>query len=106
MTLDWYNCALCNLNETVQHPFLHWPFARACWELLHLDVPLDSSFPEIVTFFKVNLQTEFFMIGVILMCWVIWTARNDLIFRGIQPNLQICRALFLKEVLLLSTRVS
>lgn len=100
MTLDCYNCVLCNLNEeeTVQHLFPHCPFAWACWGLLQLDVPLDSSFPEIVTFFKVNLQTEFFMIAVILMCWVIWTASN-LIFGRIQPNVQICRALFLKEVL-------
>jgi len=32
-----------------------------------------------------------------LMCWSIWTSRNDFIFRGIQPTLQHCPWTFKRE---------
>jgi hypothetical protein len=44
------------------------------------------------------------MVAVILMCWTIWMARNDLIFNGNQISLQYCRGFFFKEILLVSLR--
>jgi hypothetical protein len=34
---------------------------------------------------------------IIIMSWSIWMARNDLIFKGQQPNLQSVKPCFLKE---------
>jgi hypothetical protein len=51
------------------------------------------------------LHSQFFMTVVIPMSWTIWTARNDLIFKGIPPNLGRSRSLFCKELMLLKHRV-
>jgi hypothetical protein len=45
------------------------------------------------------------MLAVILMCWTIWTSRNDLIFKGIPPEIGTARGFFLNEILLLVHRV-
>ena len=36
--------------------------------------------------FNQQLNMPFFMEIIIIMCWSIWKARNDLIFQGIQPS--------------------
>lgn len=38
--------------------------------------------------------------------WTVWTARNDLIFQGIQPSMVECRNSFRKELRLLIHQVS
>lgn len=108
MHLESYSCVLClqNTEETCQHLFLHCPFAIQCWQLIHVDIPLSIDFPEIADTFKNQLHSQFFMAAVILMCRAIWTVRNDLIFKGIQPSLSIARSLFQKEILLLMHRVN
>jgi len=63
------------------------------------------TFPQIVDHIKTKLQFQFFMLAVILVCWTIWTARNDLIFKGIPPDVGTSRGFFLKEILLLVHRV-
>ena len=107
MVLDSYNCVLCNENveETVEHLFLHCNFATQCWNFLNLDIPSNSDFPDIVVHFKSTLQSQFFMMVVILMCWTIWLARNDLIFKGIPANLGTSKSFLCKEFLLLMHRV-
>jgi len=57
-----------------------------CWSLIGVTIPLDGIFPDIVAQIKDQLNSQFFMDAIILTCWVIWSARNDLIFRGIQRN--------------------
>jgi hypothetical protein len=74
---------LCqNTEETCQHLFLHCPFAKQCWRIIHIDIPMNEDFPEVTDYLKDRLQSQFFMAAVILVCWAIWTVRNDLIFRG------------------------
>jgi hypothetical protein len=41
---------------------------------------------------------------VVIMCYTIWGARNNLIFRGIGPNLQDSKDAFNKEMALTSLR--
>jgi hypothetical protein len=41
---------------------------------------------------------------IILMSWSMWTARNNLIFQGIQPNLQSVQERFKKEFALVVLR--
>ena len=42
--------ALCNslAEETVEHLFLNCPFAAHCWNMIQVDIPLQSSFPDII----------------------------------------------------------
>jgi hypothetical protein len=47
----------------------------------------NADFPDIIKEMKDNLQTQFFMPAIILLCWAIWSARNNVIFRGVQPSL-------------------
>lgn len=73
MHLETYNCELCQLatEETLHHLFLECPFARSCWGILNLDIQPQSSFPEVILYFRDQLNSEFFLNAVILMCWTI-----------------------------------
>lgn len=107
MHLESYNCVLCLLNteETCQHLFLLCPFAKQCWRIINIDIPINEDFPDITDYFKDRLQSQFFLAAVILVCWAIWSARNSLIFEGIQPTIGNARLLLQKEMLLLLHRV-
>lgn len=45
------------------------------------------------------------MIAIILMCWTIWIAINEIIFKNHQMGIQECRSFFFKEVKLVSLLV-
>ena len=96
MHLESYNCVLYlqNTEETCQHLFLQCPFAKQCRRIIHIGIPLNEDFHEIVDYLRDRLQSQFFMAAVILICWAIWSARNDLIFKGIQPTIGNARNLF------------
>jgi hypothetical protein len=96
--LPSFNCVLCNLQteETLEHLFLRCPFTVDCWHLLQLFVPQGDPF-DILSSFKDQLHVVFFMDPIILMCWSIWMARNDSIFRGQQPVVQEAKTRFKSE---------
>jgi hypothetical protein len=73
MVIENYNCVLCNysVEETLEHLFLHCDFNKQCWNLLGIDIPTNSNFPDIVSILKARLQSEFFMVTIILMSWSI-----------------------------------
>jgi hypothetical protein len=77
-----YDCVLCQmqLEETLEHLFLHCLFAISCWNFLHLHIVEGGPF-EILQSLQVQLNKAFFMDIIILMIWCIWMARNDLIFK-------------------------
>jgi len=52
-----------------------------------------------------QVNQNFFMMMVILMCWAIWTVRNDQIFKGIPPDVTRARAVFASELKILALRV-
>jgi hypothetical protein len=81
--LPSYDCVLCQLQleETLEHLFLHCPFAFSYWNLLHLHIAQGGPF-EILHSFRVQLNKAFFMDIIILMSWCIWMSRNDLIFKA------------------------
>jgi len=54
---------------------------------------------------KDQMQSQFFMVTVILKSWTIWRARNELIFNNNQVGIQECKNSFLKEAKLVSLRV-
>jgi hypothetical protein len=44
------------------------------------------------------------MMVSLLMCWAIWIVRNDFIFKEVQPNINLAKAVFKKEMKILSLR--
>jgi hypothetical protein len=89
MALPSFACAVCNTGneETLQHPFFQCPLALACWNLLLVQPANSNSIFDIMESLKTQLNTSIFMSIVILLCWTIWTTRNDLIFQ--EFNLQL-----------------
>ena len=82
MSLPSYDCAICNngIEETLQHLFFQCPLALACWNLLQVTQVDSYSFFGTIENIKSQLSSSIFMSLSILLCWTIWTARNDLIF--------------------------
>jgi hypothetical protein len=58
---------------------------------------------QIIQSFKSHLNVAFFMDVLIIMSWTIWMARNDLIFKGINPTLHAAQERF-KEFALVILR--
>ena len=96
MFLEDYNCVHCvasPVEETVTHLFLSCPFAQICWASLGL-LPSQTDDPFVViAMYRAQLHCPFALEILITMCWSIWSVRNDLVFRGIQPSLQRCKAI-------------
>jgi hypothetical protein len=107
MELNSYNCALCNAltEESSYHPFVDCSFARMCWDIIGVEITDGNHFPELTSMLRSQLNSRFFMETIILLCWTIWTARNDLIFRGLRRNREDCKELLFKELNLLQHRL-
>jgi hypothetical protein len=73
------------VEESAFHLFLDCSVARMCWDILNVDIPLNDDFLDLAVELKAQLNTQFFMEAIILLCWIIWTARNELILRK-QPE--------------------
>lgn len=107
MKLSDYNCVLCtaSVEESLSPLFLECPFANQCWAWKNLQIDQQLDPFQILQSFKNQLQVPFFMEIIIVMCWTIWKARNDWIFRQIIPDLQASKANFREELHLLSLRM-
>ena len=90
MHLDSYNRALCSLQveESADHLSLYSPFASSSWNLLNITILAQASFLDIVSYLEDQLNSIFFMNAIVLMCWTVWSARNDKIFQGLQVPVQ------------------
>jgi len=99
------NLCSSRVEETVEHLFWECPFAQQRWDLLNLQTIQGSSSFENVEAIKIQLQSQFLMIAVIIMLWTIWKARNELNFNNNQIGIQDCRAFFFQEINLVSLRV-
>ena len=108
MHLDSYNRALCSLQveESADHLSLYSPFASSSWNLLNITILAQASFLDIVSYLEDQLNSIFFMNAIVLMCWTVWSARNDKIFQGLQENVQKSKMLLKKELSLLTLTVT
>lgn len=93
-----------NIEETLEHLFLECTFARACWNLLDINLPSNIDVQWRLQIIKDKLNSPFFM-NASLMCRTIWSARNDLIFKTIQANIQTSKEIFKREISLLLHRI-
>lgn len=106
MVLEEYSCILCNAatDETSLHLFLLCPFAVQCWGWLNIQIDPNLDPFQLLQSFRAQLAVPFFMEIIILMCWCIWKARNDHVFRQINPLVLNVKEDFRKEFELLLLR--
>ena len=99
MQLPDYTCVLCTngLVESLSHMLLQCPFAIQCQGLINLTIQQNLDPLQILQSFKDQLNVPFFMEAIIIMAWTIWSVRNDFIFRGINPSIQVARFKFRDE---------
>lgn len=106
MHLDSYDCALCMnaTEETLEHLFLGCTFASSCWYQIGIVLQPQANIPDTIQQLRDQMDPQFFMIVAILLCWCIWSARNDLIFKGIPQNPEMVKANFIRELKILTLR--
>lgn len=81
-------CPVCNANEeSVMHILVQCPLAHQCWGsvLISIQVIATDSFSDWMD--QVFQQTSQFRRAEILtLCWALWKARNDLVWRQKQSQ--------------------
>ena len=90
-------------EETLEHLFLGCRFAKDCWNLIGITIQTENDIFEAVDQIRDQSHPSFVLVAII-MCWFIWTARSDLILKGIPPSTSTVKALFTKEMKILSLR--
>jgi hypothetical protein len=105
MHLDSYNCVLCPLltEGTVEHLFLGCQFAKECWALIGITILDNQDIFSAIEQVRAQSHPNFLMVAI-LMCWAVWNAWNDFIFKNKQPSTFAVKALFQKELRILSLR--
>jgi hypothetical protein len=78
-------CCFCNHNETVDHMFLHCTFAKIVWWMIYFayNIPPPSNVINMFCNWLNGVKQEdmtHIRIGILAICWYIWTSRNDIIF--------------------------
>jgi hypothetical protein len=107
MQLESFNCAFCGSaqEETVLHLFWGCPYAQKCWGTLELQIAQDGETLQNIHALRTQLQSQFFMIVIILMSWTIWKARNEAVFNNRLMSIQECKRDFLMELTKVSCRI-
>lgn len=106
MDLDSFTWDLCILQrlETSAHLFIRCNFAKACWSAIGIQVAPTRNVKQNFNRRRQQLRLPFFMEIIILMCWCVWSARNDWVFRNIVPRVDRSMRRFIDELLLLKHR--
>ena len=83
--MEWQKCCFCDSNETVNHLFLHCPFANIIWRMIYFafNIPPPSNVTNMFGRWLNGVHRKDkarIRIGISAMCWAIWNCRNDIIF--------------------------
>lgn len=107
MHLDSYECVLCQsaTEECRNHLFVNCQFARSCWHSIGINLQSNIGILEAIRQIRSQSHQDFYILVVIVMCWAIWSIRNDWIFKGIPPDIQRVKHIFLKEIKILALRI-
>jgi hypothetical protein len=78
-------CCFCDSTETVNHLFLHCPFAKIIWRMVYLtyNIPPPANVTNMFGKWLNGVRKEDkhkIRVGVSALCWSIWRTRNDIIF--------------------------
>lgn len=99
--LQDYDGAMCHFgkHETRDHLFINCPFTQCCWKYIYPSwQPEGVTFELEVAYLKHLLKVPFSLEVIILVCWAIWTNRNDFISKQIHPNLYSYRSKLKSEL--------
>ena len=78
-------CAFCTEDETVEHLFIHCPFVRNIWRLIHFTFNISPP-TSVANMFGhwldgIDKDTKArIRIGVCAFLWAVWICRNDVVF--------------------------
>jgi hypothetical protein len=90
---------------TLLENLLEWSRSQQCWGFIGIQIVQSEGTVRNIQAIKDQLHSQFFMIAIILLCWTIWKARNEMIFNNNQFSIQDCKEFFFKELRLVSFRV-
>lgn len=80
-------------------------FAQQFWGLINLAISSNGGTFDNFNALKDQISSQFFMVAIALMCWIVWLARNEIIFNVNQISIQDCRRIFFKEAKMVSLRM-
>jgi hypothetical protein len=101
------NCVMCNQSqrETREHLFFNCAFAAKIWNRLGISWSLDQGMTIMFQRAKLSFKEPLFFEIATCALWGIWKQRNGKIFEGLQQSYQAWRAIFKKDLSLVSHRV-
>jgi hypothetical protein len=81
-------CVFCGQHERVEHLFLFCPFARAVWSEVKASFPLRLRRKELINsrqwiFDFLHRESDLNATVLVVTCWHIWDARNELRNNGV-----------------------
>jgi hypothetical protein len=85
-----YNCVCCDslVEETIDHLFLRCPFSTSCWASLNIFWQAQGPLLDVIAANRSLWGKPLFMEIFMLAAWNIWKVRNNMVFNGINPELE------------------
>jgi hypothetical protein len=81
-------CAACPTEETGRHIFFDYVLASGVWARLGIDIPADRfSFWDLAQ--PHDFPVDVWRVGMVVLLWSLWNARNDLVFNNKNCNVQL-----------------
>ena len=82
MYLEDYSCVLWynGSEETCFHLFFECPFSSDCWNSINIHWNFNLQPLDMIIQARLNFNSHFFWEFFITACWVLWKARNGIIF--------------------------
>jgi hypothetical protein len=84
-------CVFCSQSKTIQHLFFVCHFARFIWRAVQVSFNIDipTSVEHLYTDWANGVGNRFkklILVGVVALCWALWTGRNDMMFDNSPAN--------------------
>jgi hypothetical protein len=75
----------CAHPETIQHLFFECHFAKFIWSTIQItfNIHMHVSVLHLFSVWTTSLgqrMRKFVLIGAAILCWVLWTSRNNIVF--------------------------
>jgi hypothetical protein len=78
-------CAFCSQQETIQHLFFDYYFAKFLWRVVQCTFNIDTptSVGHLFNDWACGVGSrlkKFMLVGASALCWTLWTCMNDIVF--------------------------
>jgi len=100
MYLEDYNYVLCHNGpeETCFHLFFECPFSSDCWNSININWNFNLEPLDMIIQARIDFNSHIFREIFITTCWVLWKARNGIIFDNQTATLLEWRASLKEEL--------